>query len=119
MSVNLDISSVVANGSSVVNVFLYARLMSTFKRYRQLLYSLNYLLGVLGRKQLVEFIDHIRTFTLDSYQSLLKQLTKDPLFPSKDISFFRSVLVLAFDLKSKNYFVNLGDKSGADYFNDD
>ena len=110
MSVNLDMSSVLPNGSSVVNVFLYARLMSTFKRYRQLLYSLNYLLGVLGRKQLVDFIDHIRTFTLDSYHSLMKQLGKDPLFPPKDISFFKSVLVMAFDLKSKNYFVN-HDKS--------
>ena len=40
----------------------------------------------------------------------MKQLGKDPLFPPKDISFFKSVLVMAFDLKSKNYFVN-HDKS--------
>ena len=72
----LDVSSIIMNNSSVANAFVYSRIIATFKRFRQLLYSLNYLISVLGRgkENLIEFIDHIRTYTLDSYRTLIKAI---------------------------------------------
>ena len=93
--------SIATSKKSMVNVgetFIIRRCMSTIKRFRQILFSINYMLIHKSQKSHKDFFELFRQYNASIFKVLIRELEKQPRYSARNMLIIKAIYNMCTEL---------------------